>query len=80
MANNLSENLITTYIPKNEIIFSPIGGVGQIGMNFYLYGTQGKWIIVDLGITFGNSEETPGIDIILPNPEFVRKNNNCEFC
>ena len=74
MANNLSENLITTYVPKNEILFSPIGGVGQIGMNFYLYGTQGKWIIVDLGITFGNSEETPGIDIILPNPEFVKKN------
>ena len=74
MANNLSENLITTYLPKNEILFSPIGGVGQIGMNFYLYGTQGKWIIVDLGITFGNSEETPGIDIILPNPEFVKKN------
>ena len=74
MANKLPENLITTYEPKNEIIFSPVGGVGQIGMNFYLYGSQGKWIIVDLGITFGNSEETPGIDIILPNPEFVKIN------
>ena len=74
MKNKIPENLITTYVPKNEIIFSPIGGVGQIGMNFYLYGSQGKWIIVDLGITFGNSEETPGIDIILPNPEFVKKN------
>ena len=74
MANKLPENLITTYEPKNEIIFSPVGGVGQIGMNFYLYGSQGKWIIVDLGITFGNSEETPGIDIILPNPEFVKRN------
>jgi len=71
---NITDNLINIYVPKNEIIFSPIGGVGQIGMNFYLYGTQGKWIIVDLGITFGNSEETPGIDIILPNPEFIKKN------
>ena len=71
---NITDNLINIYVPKNEIIFSPIGGVGQIGMNFYLYGSQGKWIIVDLGITFGNSEETPGIDIILPNPEFVKKN------
>ena len=71
---NIADNLINIYVPKNEIIFSPIGGVGQIGMNFYLYGTQGKWIIVDLGITFGNSEETPGIDIILPNPEFIKKN------
>ncbi len=67
-------NLINLYEPKNELLFSPIGGVGQIGMNFYLYGTQGKWLIVDLGITFGNSEETPGIDIILPNHEFVKKN------
>ena len=71
---NITENLINKYVPKNEIIFSPIGGVGQIGMNFYLYGTQGKWIVVDLGITFGNTEETPGIDIILPNHEFVKKN------
>ena len=67
-------NLINLYEPKNELLFAPIGGVGQIGMNFYLYGTQGKWIVVDLGITFGNSEETPGIDIILPNHEFVKKN------
>ena len=71
--NKQNNNLIETYVPQNEIIFSPIGGVGQIGMNFYLYGTQGKWVIVDLGITFGNAEETPGIDIILPNPEFVKK-------
>ena len=67
-------NLINLYEPKNELLFAPIGGVGQIGMNFYLYGTQGKWIVVDLGITFGNSEETPGIDIILPNHEFIKKN------
>ena len=71
---NIADNLINTYIPKNEIVFSPIGGVGQIGMNFYLYGSQGKWVIVDLGITFGNSEETPGIDIILPNHEFIKRN------
>ncbi len=73
MKNN-SENFLNFYKPKNEIVFSPIGGVGQIGMNFYLYGTQGKWIVVDLGITFGNSEETPGVDIILPNPDFIIKN------
>ena len=72
--NSISEKLLKFYKPKNEIVFSPIGGVGQIGMNFYLYGTEGKWIVVDLGITFGNSEETPGIDIILPNPEFIIKN------
>ena len=72
--NSTSYKMLTSYIPKNEILFSPVGGVGEIGMNFYLYGTQGKWIIVDLGITFGNTDETPGVDIILPNPEFIKKN------
>ena len=68
-----ADNIIRSYVPKDELLFSAIGGIGEIGMNFYLYGTQGKWIIVDLGITFG-SDDTPGIDIILPNPEFIKKN------
>ena len=72
MSNEI-ENIIKSYTPKNELLFSPIGGVGEIGMNFYIYGTQGKWIIVDLGVTFGN-DDTPGVDIILPNPEFIKKN------
>ena len=72
--NNYKYKPLNFFEPKNELVFSPVGGVGQIGMNFYLYGTQGKWLIVDLGITFGNSDETPGIDIILPNPEFIKKN------
>ena len=71
--NKIPDNIIKTFKPRNELVFAPIGGVGQIGMNFYIYGTQGKWIIVDLGITFGN-DDTPGIDIILPNPEFIKKN------
>ena len=68
-----ADNIIRSYVPKDELLFSAIGGIGEIGMNFYLYGTQGKWIIIDLGITFG-SDDTPGIDIILPNPEFIKKN------
>ena len=71
--NNTVDNIIKSYSPKDELLFSAIGGIGEIGMNFYIYGTQGKWIIVDLGITFGN-DDTPGIDIILPNPEFIKKN------
>ena len=71
--NNAVDNIIKSYSPKDELLFSAIGGIGEIGMNFYIYGTQGKWIIVDLGITFGN-DDTPGIDIILPNPEFIKKN------
>ena len=61
----VSDNLINFYVPKNELIFSPIGGVGQIGMNFYLYGTEGKWIVVDLGITFGNSDIVT--EVVFPN-------------
>jgi len=47
--NNTVDNIIKSYSPKDELLFSAIGGIGEIGMNFYIYGTQGKWIIVDLG-------------------------------
>jgi ribonuclease J len=53
-----------------EILFLPLGGCGEIGMNLNLYGHDGKWLMVDLGITFGN-EATPGIDIIMPDPGFI---------
>ena len=38
--------------PKNELLFCGLGGSGEIGMNVNLYGCQGKWVMVDLGITF----------------------------
>jgi len=50
--------------------FLPLGGTGEIGMNFYLYGVDGRWLIVDFGIAFGD-DSTPGIDVILPDPSFV---------
>jgi len=50
--------------------FLPLGGTGEIGMNFYLYGVDGRWLIVDFGIAFGD-DSTPGIDVILPDPGFV---------
>jgi len=63
-----------------ELVFLPLGGCGEIGMNLNLYGFgpahKRKWIIVDIGVTFGNAE-TPGIDIIMPDIEFlyqIRKN------
>ena len=52
--------------PGDELIFLPLGGSGEIGMNVNLYGCQGKWLMVDLGITFGGSEY-PGVEIILPD-------------
>ena len=51
-------------------MFVPLGGVGEIGMNLYLYGygppDDREWLIVDMGITFGGDTE-PGIDVILPD-------------
>jgi ribonuclease J len=54
----------------DELLFLPLGGCGEIGMNLNLYGHDGKWLMVDLGITFGN-ESTPGIDVIMPDPSFI---------
>ncbi|MDB5454971.1 MAG: beta-lactamase domain protein [Caulobacter sp.] len=60
--------------PDDELVFLPLGGSNEIGMNFNLYGfgpaTNRKWIVVDLGVTFGD-QTTPGVEIILPDPEFI---------
>ncbi|MGZ5862274.1 MAG: ribonuclease J [Methyloceanibacter sp.] len=59
---------------KPDFVFVPLGGVGEIGMNLYLYGYgppgDREWLIVDMGITFG-SETEPGIDVILPDIGFL---------
>ena len=58
----------------DELVFLPLGGSNEIGMNFNLYGFgpthARKWIVVDLGITFGD-QTTPGVEVILPDPEFA---------
>ena len=54
----------------DELVFVPLGGAGEIGMNLNLYGIDGKWLMVDCGITFAD-ETLPGIDIILPDPGFI---------
>ena len=53
-----------------DLVFLPLGGSGEIGMNLNLYGHDGKWLMVDLGITFGD-ESTPGIEVIMPDPKFI---------
>ena len=59
-----------------EFVFVPLGGVGEIGMNLYLYGygREGarEWLIVDMGVTFGGDFE-PGIDVILPDIRFLEE-------
>ncbi|MEP7130400.1 MAG: ribonuclease J [Sphingomicrobium sp.] len=59
-------------IPGEELLFCALGGSGEIGMNVNLYGCRGQWIMVDLGLTFADSSY-PGIDLILPDLEFIEK-------
>ncbi len=56
--------------PGNELLFLALGGSDEIGMNVNLYGCQGKWIMVDLGLTFGGSDYA-GCDLVLPDLEFI---------
>ena len=66
MENN--ENKII--IPADQFVFIPLGGATGIGMNFFAYGYQGKWLVVDCGIGFPG-ENLPGVDCLLPNPQFL---------
>lgn len=52
-----------------ELLFVPLGGVGEIGMNLALYFFQGKWVMVDMGVSFG--EGLPGIDAVMADPSFI---------
>jgi len=60
----------------DELVFLPLGGSNEIGMNFNLYGFgpahDRKWIVVDLGVTFGD-QTTPGVEVILPDPEYIEE-------
>ena len=56
--------------PGNELLFLALGGSDEIGMNVNLYGCQGKWVMVDLGLTFG-SADYPGTELVLPDLEFI---------
>lgn len=65
---------------RNELVFLPLGGSGEIGMNMNLYGygpaRSRRWIMIDCGVLFGDPS-TPGIDLICPDPAYIleRKNN-----
>lgn len=62
---------------KKDLVFLPLGGSGEIGMNMNLYGfgSPGKrdWIMIDCGVMFGNLT-TPGIDLLCPDPSFILDN------
>lgn len=56
--------------PGNELLFLALGGSGEIGMNVNLYGCQGKWVMVDLGLTFADPAY-PGVELVLPDLSFI---------
>ncbi|GAA0568380.1 ribonuclease J [Caenispirillum bisanense] len=66
MTNNNDKD----FTPRNELWFVPLGGSGEIGMNLNLYGCEGKWIIVDMGVSFGD-DSVPGVDVVMPDPSFI---------
>ena len=59
----------------NELVFLALGGAGEIGMNCYMYGygagPSRRWIMVDLGIGFGDMETAPGVEVMLPDISFA---------
>src|SRR5580704_18787267 len=60
--------------PKEELVFAPLGGVGEIGMNLSLYGLGSErkksWLAIDLGVAFAG-DDLPGIDLIMPEVRFL---------
>ena len=55
-----------------ELLFLALGGSGEIGMNVNLYGCDGQWVMVDLGLTFADPGY-PGVDLILPDLDFIER-------
>ena len=55
---------------SSELIFVPLGGSGEIGMNLNLYAIDDQWLMIDCGVTFGD-DTTPGIDVMMPDPQFI---------
>ena len=60
----------------DELVFAPLGGLGEIGMNCALYGygpaSARQWLMVDLGVAFAG-EDMPGVDLVLPDLGFIKK-------
>lgn len=71
--NEILENQTDEFvIPNDSFVFIPLGGATGIGMNFFLYGYKGKWLVVDCGMGFSD-DHFPGVDLLLPDPSFIAK-------
>jgi len=56
----------------DDLLFCPLGGSGEIGMNMNLFHCQGQWLMVDCGMTFGE-DGLPGVDLVFPDPAFIEQ-------
>ena len=54
----------------SEFLFLPLGGAEEIGMNLNLYGIDDKWLMVDLGVSFGE-DRLPGVEVVMPDPSYI---------
>ena len=61
---------MSAFPDSDELVFLPLGGTGEIGMNLNLYGHAGAWLMVDLGITFAD-DRVGGLDVLMPDPAFI---------
>lgn len=65
---------------SERLIYLPLGGAGEIGMNAYVYGygpkNKERLILVDLGVTFSDMDTSPGVDLIFPDISWLAKNKN----
>ncbi|MCR9254894.1 MAG: ribonuclease J [Alphaproteobacteria bacterium] len=55
-----------------SLFYLPLGGAGEIGMNLNLYGHAGKWLMVDLGVSFGD-DSMPAVDVFMADPAFIEE-------
>lgn len=64
----------------DRLIYLPLGGAGEIGMNAYVYGYgrpgKERLILVDLGVTFGDMDSSPGIDLFMPDITWLQENRD----
>ena len=63
------------FTPEDELLFLALGGSGEIGMNVNLYGCQGKWLMVDLGMSFG-AQEYPGTELMFADLQFIEERSD----
>ena len=65
---------------NDELVFLPLGGAGEIGMNLNCYGfgppDARQWIVVDCGVMFGRETANPGVDVIMPDARFLEENRS----